>query len=112
MAAILAVTGELSDVKTREGERRMLGDLAESNVLSDEQKNELIGRLLEQQQKADEQQQTKKEYADASLRAKLEARRRLREEKTKEEALRKEMDALSENRVSHVLFRSSTENVL
>ena len=102
MAAIFAVTGQLTDVKTREGERRLLGDLAESNALSDAERGELIGKLLEQQQRVNEQQNAKKEYADASLRAKLEARRKLRQEKAKEDALRKEMDSLSGNRVGCV----------
>ena len=99
MAAILAVTGEMNVNNTRDGERRIVGDLAESNSLSDEQKNELIEKLLEQQKNADEQQTSKREYADAALRAKLEARKKLREEKAKEDAMRKEMDLLSEKRV-------------
>ena len=100
IAAILAVTGQLTDVKTREGEQRLLGDLVESSSLSTAEKDELVSKLLEQQRQADEQQNAKKDYANASLHAKLEARRRLRQEKAKEDALRKEMDSLSENRVS------------
>ena len=49
----------------------------------------------------DEKYNEKKDYADAALRAKLEARRKLREEKNKEEAMRAEMDALSGKRVSY-----------
>ena len=101
--AILAVTGELADLKTRQGERRLLGNLAESSSLSNSERDAMVGKLLEQQKLAQEQQAARKEYADAHLHAKLEARRRLREEKAKEDALRKEMDTLSENRVS--LFR-------
>lgn len=100
LAAILAVTGQLTDVKTRQGEHRLLGDLVESSSLSPAEKDELVSKLLEQQRRADEQHNAKKEYANASLHAKLEARRKLRQEKAKEDALRKEMDSLSENRVS------------
>ena len=100
IAAILAVTGQLTDIKTRDGEKRLMGDLVESSQLSAAEKDELVSKLLEQQRQADEQQNSKKEYANASLLAKLEARRRLRQEKAKEDALRKEMDSLSENRVS------------
>lgn len=100
MAAILAVAGEMNVKNTRDGERRILGELAASNDLSDEQKSELIDKLMEQQKKADEQQNSKRDYADAALRTKLEARKKLREEKAKEDAMRKEMDALSAKRVS------------
>lgn len=100
IAAILAVVGELSDAETKVSERRLLGQLVDANNLTEDEKNALVSKLMENQRETEEKYNERKDYAEAALRAKLEARRKLREEKNKEEALRKEMDALSGNRVS------------
>lgn len=102
VAAILAVVGELSGVETQRGERRLLEQLVDANNLSEDEKNALVSQLMEKQRETEKIYNERRDYADAALRAKLEARRKLRDEKSKEEAMRREMDALSGNRVSSV----------
>lgn len=105
IAAILGVLGDLSGAEAQRGERRLLQELVDANGMSADEKNALVSQLMEKQRNAEEKFNERKDYAEAALRAKLEARRKLREEKRKEEAMRKEMDALSGNRVRVLMYQ-------
>ena len=58
-----------------------------------------MAKFMAQQEAMDEKLNGMKEYSRAALQAKLDARRKLREDKNKEDAMRKEMNGLSGKRV-------------
>merc|ERR1711962_727751 len=92
------------------GEKKIFNRLAENEPMSEEEKNRFIDKLLQQQQDLNEKFELDKADRDARLRAKLEARKRIRDAKEREDAQRKELDTVSKNMNAMVYSEGTVED--
>ena len=99
VAAISSVLQQIANEKKNMVEKKIFNRLTDGDTLSEEDKNQLVEKLFDQQKELDEKYNNQREYNEAALRAKLEARKKVREAKNKEDALRKEMDNVSKEMV-------------
>ncbi len=95
MAAILEAVTEVD----QEEKKRLVADLIKSNDMSEEDKKELVDKYMAEAQELEENYKNQQEYSNAVVAAKLAAKKRIRDEKLREAALKKELDALSAKQV-------------
>ena len=99
VAAISSVLQQIANEKKNIVEKKIFNRLTDGDTLSEEDKNQLVEKLFDQQKELDEKYNNQREYNEAALRAKLEARKKVREAKNKEDALRKKMTNASKEMV-------------
>ena len=98
-----AILSALQEVHQNE-KRQLLGEIIRSNnEMSDEEKQDVIDKMVAESKEVEGKFKGMEEYSQAMLAAKLAARKRLRDEKKKEEALKRELNALSEKQVYFIV---------
>ena len=106
IGAIVDVVNSLNNDARKSKAANLLSDLMNDSQLSDDEKNSLIEKIMNQQKELDEKYQNMKDYSNAALMAKLEARRKLREEKNKEDAMRSQLEGFADKKVIYYFFIS------
>ena len=92
MSAILEIDNE-------EKKKLVSSIVREKSEMSDDEKREMVEKFLADASEMEEKFKNQQEYSEAVVAAKLAARKRLRDQKLKEAALKKELDALSAKQV-------------
>ena len=95
-ASILAAVEDIDN----EEKKKLVSSLVRNTEMSEDEKRELLDKFMAEAEQLDEQYRTKQEYNNAIVAAKLAARKRIRDEKLRENALKKELDALSARQVN------------
>ena len=94
-----AIMSAVSDFDN-EKKKQLVSKLArENSEMSEKEKKEAVERFVTEMAEVEEKYENQKEYNASVLQAKLAARKRMRDAKLKEEALKKELDALSAKQV-------------
>ena len=104
IGAIVDVVNSLNNDTRKSKAANLLSDLMKDSQLSDDEKNLLVEKIMNQQKELDEKYQNMKDYSNAALMAKLEARRKLREEKNKEDAMRTQLEGFADKKVILCIF--------
>ena len=104
IGAVIDVVNSLNNDTRKSKAANLLSDLMNDSQLSDDEKNSLVEKIMNQQKELDEKYQNMKDYSNAALMAKLEARRKLREEKNKEDAMRSQLEGFADKKVFFCIF--------
>lgn len=102
IAAISEVFKQIADEERERVEKSIFNRLLENNDLSEDDKKRLIESLFGQQNALNEKYQKQRNDNAAAITAKIEARRKLREARMKESALKKEINDFTQKMVSNM----------
>ena len=83
-----------------EAKRELMSNFVrEKTEISEDEKQEMVDKFIAEAHEIEEKHRNQHEYHNAVVQAKLAAKKRMREEKLREEALKKELNALSAKQV-------------
>ena len=97
-----AIMSAVVDFDNDQKKKLILNMVRETSDMSEEEKRKVLEQFLADAEKMEERYRNQQEYSNATLAAKLAARKRMRDAKLKEEALKKELDSLSAKQVCHL----------
>ena len=99
-----AIMSAVSDFDNDEKKKLVSSMVRESTEMSDEEKAQAVDKFMAEMAEMEEKYENQKDYSASVLSAKLAARKRMRDAKLKEEAMKKELDALSAKQVWMLSF--------
>jgi polyhydroxyalkanoate synthesis regulator phasin len=97
--AMYNVLAEVDEVEFQGTKENVLKDLLSKTTMSEEEKLSFVSKFFGQAAEAKEKLDSKREYNQAVLAAKIAARRRMKESLAKEKAMKDEVAALSKKQV-------------
>ena len=95
-AVIMSAVMDIDNETKRE---LMSNFVREKTEISEDEKQQMVDKFMAEAHEIEEKHRNQHEYHNAVVQAKLAAKKRMREEKLREEALKKELNALSAKQV-------------